>query len=432
MLKELIGSSLIGLTAKIISGIGSFLIIPLLLRQLGVQNFGIWMSISSTVGLASFLDLGISYNLMNRLSYLNVNGSKAEIDKTITMAYLVQGVIVIILIFILSLSFFSLNWNKIYNVPSNFDKSVIYFSFFFFILNLVGNTIYSIQRGLQLNKLANYWLLFNSIFYVLSIFFLLSFSDNMRILAIATFGVPLLTSILNTFYFFHYKKINIDLSISLNYKSFSLFMGRGLVFLYLQITGLIAFQIDNLILAHIMDYKTVTEYNIALKLFTIPSIILGVYFQVLWPKYADFSAKLDILSLRKTFVRSIIFSALFVIPFVILIFTFSDELIRFWLKNQFSVSKELLVAFSIWTIINLVIATNLGVFYNGIDILKPQVITSFLMVICNLFLSIFLTRKIGVSGVVWGSIISSFFLSCLPLLIYLFTKIFNQKNLYRV
>ena len=58
-------------------------------------------------------------------------------------------------------------------------------------------------------------------------------------------------------------------------------------------------------------------------------------------------------------------------------------------------------------------------FLNGLSVVRFQVILCLLGASTNIVLSIFLTRRIGIPGVVYGSILSQFFVGFIPYYWYL-------------
>jgi Na+-driven multidrug efflux pump len=62
---------------------------------------------------------------------------------------------------------------------------------------------------------------------------------------------------------------------------------------------------------------------------------------------------------------------------------------------------------------------SLGSFLNGAGILRFQAIAAVLMMAANVAFSILLTRVVGLSGVVWGSVLSQMIFILIPLWFYL-------------
>ena len=74
----------------------------------------------------------------------------------------------------------------------------------------------------------------------------------------------------------------------------------------------------------------------------------------------------------------------------------------------------LLVGLGIWTVIAS-FSSCLSMFLNGANLVGIQALLGLFMAAANLVLSVVLTRAIGVSGVVWGSVISQIAFVLLPL-----------------
>src|SRR5204863_9161652 len=65
----------------------------------------------------------------------------------------------------------------------------------------------------------------------------------------------------------------------------------------------------------------------------------------------------------------------------------------------------LIVAAAIWVVV-LTLGTALATFLNGARVIRAQIVLAVGMMIANLLLSILFTHWLGVSGVIWGSIVA--------------------------
>ena len=77
----------------------------------------------------------------------------------------------------------------------------------------------------------------------------------------------------------------------------------------------------------------------------------------------------------------------------------------------------LLVGLGTWTIMN-TLNGPFAMLLNGANVVGFQAACSTLMAIANVAISIYLVQRIGVSGAVYGSVISQFFLVLIPQLWY--------------
>src|SRR5207248_7530708 len=66
---------------------------------------------------------------------------------------------------------------------------------------------------------------------------------------------------------------------------------------------------------------------------------------------------------------------------------------------------SLLAAAAVWIVL-LSLSGALSMFLNAARVIRIQIVLALLMMVTNLALSIELTRRIGISGVVWGTVIA--------------------------
>jgi O-antigen/teichoic acid export membrane protein len=79
--------------------------------------------------------------------------------------------------------------------------------------------------------------------------------------------------------------------------------------------------------------------------------------------------------------------------------------IRLWIGPAVLPSLLLLVGLGVWSVFTAV-SGSLASFLNGVGFIKVQAICGVFMALTNIGMSIYLTRHIGISGVVYGSILS--------------------------
>jgi O-antigen/teichoic acid export membrane protein len=194
--------------------------------------------------------------------------------------------------------------------------------------------------------------------------------------------------------------------------------GTSSLFFVLQICGLIAFQSDNLIVAYYLGPDSVAVYAIAFKLFTIPSIILSLFLNALWPAYAEAKSRGDNRWIYDTFRKSLKISASIAVPISAITLIFGHSIIETWVGKEVVPTWDLMMGLFFWSLLT-VLGGNFAALMNGLGVIKFQAIASLLMALVNIFLSIQLVKIIGVSGVIWGSVISLSLVLYLPSAFYL-------------
>jgi len=192
----------------------------------------------------------------------------------------------------------------------------------------------------------------------------------------------------------------------------------GSFFLVLQLTGLAAYSLDNVVIAQIMGAGAVQEYAIPTKLFVLAPTLLSFVLLPLWPAYRESLARGDGAWVRRTLRRSITLAALINIPSSLFLIVAGPFLLRVWTPSlHLHPTTLLLVGLGTWTIMN-TLNGPLAMLFNGANVVGFQAVCSTLMAIANVAISIYLVQRIGVSGAVYGSVISQVLFILLPELWY--------------
>src|SRR5450755_3156336 len=80
-----------GAVARVLSSLLTLLSLPLAVRYLGAERFGVWATIASTVALLNLLDLGIASTLTNHLARANALGDKPYAASALVMQRAAYG-----------------------------------------------------------------------------------------------------------------------------------------------------------------------------------------------------------------------------------------------------------------------------------------------------------------------------------------------------
>jgi O-antigen/teichoic acid export membrane protein len=92
----------------------------------------------------------------------------------------------------------------------------------------------------------------------------------------------------------------------------------------------------------------------------------------------------------------------------------APALIRVWVGEGINPSTGLLVGLALWMVL-ISVGTGLSMFLNGIGVVGLQAGLGTAMVVGKLVLAVVLTNAVGLSGLLWGSVISQVVFVLLPL-----------------
>jgi len=417
--------------AKIVALLASLITIPLTIKYLGVERFGLWMTISSAIAMVAFADLGIGNGLLNAVSNANGKNDNIAIKSYISSAIATLTIIALLVLIIFFTVFQFISWDEVFNVSSltAAEEAGIATAIMLacFALSLPIGVVQRVQMGLQIGYVAYLWQILGSVLGLIATLVVISFQLGLPSLIIAAVGVPIVANLLNGIVFFLIKRRDLAPSIQFVHRdAVSKVFHTGMLFLVLQIAGLVAFQSDALIISHYLGPAAVAEYFVVLKLFSIPGMILSFYLMALWPAYGDAYSRGETNWIRDTYKKSLHYSLILTIPMTGFLVVFGTLLIEMWVGSSVSPSIELILGMGLWALLT-VWGGNYSTLLNGLHVIKFQVITSVLMAVFNVFISIWLVKKVGISGAIFGSVLSLILVSYIPTHIYIKRRILANQ-----
>jgi O-antigen/teichoic acid export membrane protein len=205
----------------------------------------------------------------------------------------------------------------------------------------------------------------------------------------------------------------------------STILATGGLFFILQVAGAVAYQSDSLILAQMLGPEAVAQYAVPMKLFTLTPMLLGMAYGALWPAYGESLARGDLQWARIALNRSLKLALGVSIPASLFLTLAGPWIIRVWVGPVIAPTALVLSAMGLWTVVSAV-SVAVANFLNGAGVLRFQALCAVLMMVANVVLSIIITRAVGISGVVWGSVISQAVLVLIPYVIYLRRHLWGQ------
>lgn len=391
-------------------GIGivlSFISVPLVLKYLEKENYGLWLLILSTTGWIYTFDIGLGNGLKNRIAESLAKKKNEDIREYIATAYFIVSVISIIL-FVLVYYFMGLiNIKSVLNISFIDEKALNYIlniNIGFVCLNFILSICNNIFLGVQRSYLTS---INNVISQVLNIVFiiLLQYFKYKSLAYISVFyGLSIsLSHIILTVYFFIKEKKYIFSLKNIKLSKINFLFGIGGKIFFVQIAGFLIFSTDNFIIAHFLGANQVAEYNIAYKLFSIPVIILSLITGPIWPAVTKAFHENNIEWIEEL-LKKMKKIFLIICLITIILTLIAKPFIKVWTVGIVEVNILLILSLALSTI--LIAYSNIySTIIFGINVNKKIVILCWIQAIINLIVSYVAIKylKLGTIGVVLGT-----------------------------
>ena len=388
-----------------------FLLVPLTLNYIDVTRYGIWLTLSSIIGWFGFFDIGLGNGLRNKFAEAIAKDQKELARTYVSTTYAVLLIIVgIVYLCFLVINPF-LNWVKILNAPPDMFaelSKLVYIVFTFFALRFIFNLIGIILVADQKPAINNGFNVIGSFLSLVTIYILTkTTSGSLLYLGTTLSAVPVIVLLIASLIFYNrdynYYKPSFKY---VDFKHFKDLAGLGFKFFILNISGLIMFSTDNIIITQLLGPAEVTSYNIARKYFFICVMIFNIILMPYWSAYTEAFYKNDFKWIRGSIKRFLKIWSYCVLLIIIMIL-FSNRFYLLWVGDKvtvpisLSIGMGLYVIFRTWNDI-------FSHFQNGISKIRLQIYYAIFGAIINIPLSIFMARNLnfGSTGVILATSLS--------------------------
>lgn len=416
--------------AKGISILTGLITIPLTLGYLGMERYGLWMTVSSVMLIMGFADLGMGNGLMNAISEAHGNDDRqAAIDYVSSGFFMLLGVaFLIVLAFILAYPFVS--WPTVFNIKSKLATQeagpAIAVFVAIFAVNLPLGVVQRVQMGYQEGYQTSLYQCLGSIFALIAVLLVIYVKGGLAWLVLALAGGPVVASVINWLVMFRFQhpwlrpKWGSATSVAARK-----ILHTGILFFALQLSMAFAFASDNLVAAQILGPEAVTQYSVPMRMFSVLPMMIAMIMAPLWPAYGEAIARGDREWVRKTLSRSLRITCMVVAFPTVLLVLFGVQILHFWVGPEITPSFILLVGLGLWTILYSV-ANSLTMFLNGVNSIRFQTVIAVGVAVGALIAKILLAKIIGLPGIIWGTILGYTCFAVIPCIIYL-PKIISGK-----
>ena len=400
----------------------TLIMVPLALRYLGPERYGMWMTITSFIALLGFADIGIGYSLLNAVAHAQGTGDRLEVARKVSSGALMLAFVAAILGLLFAWFYPLIQWDRVFAVTSPTARNEAGPSVAAwvgcFLLGLPLSVAAQVRMGHQEGYVVHVLTAGANLLSVLLLLVAIGSHQGLPILVVAVAGPQVGASATNWALVFwrKYSWLRPTLRLTDLRAVVALTRVSGL-FLILQLAFAVAFTSDMIVVAQVVGPVAVAEYAVTSKLFLIPTVLVTTVCAALWPAYREAIALGDLAWARSTFSRSIRASLAVTLPSAIALVIGGLWLIHLWVGTTVRPPFWLVLGFGVWVVIN-GLGTAVAIFLNGAEEILPQAVTSVAMAAANIALSVWLCFRVGVSGAIWGTILSYTLLSLIPMALY--------------
>lgn len=388
----------------------SLVTIPLTIHYLGNEQFGVWVTISSMLAMATFADFGIGNGVLNIVAYADGQNDQGAMRKAVSSGFVILVAVAVVLFAVLAGTANWVSWPDLLRVSSaqaraETTSTVIVFVACF-TLNIPLDLVQRAQLGLQEGFRMYLWQLAGSVASLAGVLIAIHLKLSLPVLVGVLAGAPVLATALNTVHFFGFSRPDLRPRLSLVTKpDIQKIMGYGTLFFVLQLVVAVSFSADNVIIARVLGVAQVPGYSIPQRMFSVITLVVAMLVTPLWPAYAEAISRGDIGWVRSTLVRSLTFVFAFAGLGSLALLMLSRMILRLWIGPSFHAQWALLVGLAVWSVLESCGNAN-AMFMNGANIVRIQIVVAILFGVSCVIAKVYLTSEFGIVVVPWATILT--------------------------
>ncbi len=416
-------SALVGKGAGLVTIVISVALAP---DYLGLERYGMWMTITAAALLLSFADFGMSNSLVNAVSEADGEGDEAALKRAVSGGfYLLAGVAATLLALFFA-AFPFVDWPGLFNVDSPLARSEAGISaalgVTLFLLTIPLGVVQRVQIGLQETWRVYLWQAAGSAFAIVGLVLVIRLDWGLPWLVVAVSGGPVLAATLNWISFFALRAPHLAPEWGLiDWREMGALARVSGYFLGMQILFIASgAATDNLIIAQVLGASAVAAFAVAQRLAHLLQVIEMVSYP-LWPAFSEAMARGDTLWARRALLL-LLATALAAGVFAGTFFLWAGAwIITLWAGPQMVPSDGVMAGIAVLIGVN-ALAHSVSALLNTARFIRHQFVVYGIGVAMAVALKIALTSAWDdPAGAVWGTVIGVGMVYLVPALVLAFS-----------
>lgn len=407
--RTLLENSVINALVFVASTAVVLVLTPFMLKSVGRQAYGVWVLVMafSASGYASLLDLGIQNSVVKYVAEHRARDDAHALNEVVSaalIAYLGLGVIAATCLIV----FAQVGFLAVFHVPAEHApaaKTLLIILGLQLLVEFPSLALDGLLMGLQRFDLSRLLDLGRTLSFAGAVGVALATGHGIVSVGVAKLGVTLV-SVPITVMVCRSAHSAWRINRSPSRRTVRQMVSFSARLLLIRVDALVYNGIDKGIIGAMMSSTMLTTYDIANRLHNLARYTLGFTSSMLVPAASGFHAVDNRARVRAVVIQGTKYTAAACLPVALIGMVLAAPGVQFWVGAQYLdsvVPARLFLSYLLfWP---LVLAG-----YNatiGLGVIRPLVIIQWTTTAINLALSIVLTRRIGVTGVIWGTVIGN-------------------------
>jgi O-antigen/teichoic acid export membrane protein len=406
-----------GGAARLLTSLVSLLTLPLAVRYLGAERYGVWATVTTTAVWINLLDLGIANTLTNQISRSYALGDKEAARRHFSNAMVVTCSVSVLAGASFAFLLERVNWVRLLNVSENVSPAeverTVAVAGGLMLLALPCNLGAKLLAGYQELHRAAYAAGAGALANLIGLATGIQLRVGMPMLYVMSIGCMTFASLALLLITIWRKPWLRPQWSAVDFRSAKELFDSGSSFFLIQVAAVVVFSSDNIIVSHYLGASEVTPYSVTWRVAGLAAMMQSLIFLALWPAYAEAYSRRDYQWIREAFSRSMKGILGLNIVCALGLICLGRAFIRLWAGAAAVPDARLVLAMALWIIVNGFMSVE-SCLLAALNRTHGQAILSVGAAATNVALSVTLVRHVGALGVIGGTILSYLIVLIIP------------------
>ena len=393
---------------RVVNAVLAIALTPIFLRDLGAEQYGIWLlaaTLTFSAGFLSLAELGLNQASVRFVAEALSRDDQREVNEvvsTTTVVYAVLGVFLAVLLVALA----SVATTLFDVTPALRDtaRAVFIVVGLQIALDLPASGVMTALEGAQRYGILRVIDVGLRVVWAAVSAVLVALGHGVMVLAwtaLATSAVSLAASVIVS------RRSDPPLRLGLRFvtrRMFRRLARSGTSTMGLRIMGVVYSQMDRIIIGVALAATAVAAYEVAYKIHAAAALTLGVMPSAVLPAAAFIGASGDDSRLRGLYVKGTRYSLAIGLPIIVGGIVFARPLIATWVGTDYTDVTGAARLFLVYPALALALVVGQTMLI-GLGRMREMLRFHLVAVVTNLIVSSLLVGRIGIIGVIWGTVV---------------------------
>jgi O-antigen/teichoic acid export membrane protein len=402
---------------KGVSFLAMLVTVPLVLRALGEERYGLLITITSSLSMLGLADLGIGNGLISLLANARGRGDIQRVRGLVSSGWYITWLSALVVLACFALTSPLLRWPALLNARGAVAMAeappAVALALTMLAVGMPLGIVQRVYSAYQEGFLGNAWLAAGSILTILLTWLAARTGAGLPFFVLAALGGGLLVQALASAFEFGWRRPEIRPSLSsTSVRQCKDLLSHGLLFFIIQIVVIAASASDGIIITHVLGPEAVARYSVASRLFVLAPTLLTTFLGPLWPAYADAITRSDTAWIKKALRRSLVVAVGLATGLGVPAVAAGPWLLKLWV-GSISVPTSLVLGMAMCGLV-MCVAGAFAMYLNGLQFIRLQAVMSGVTGVAMISAKTWAASRWGLWAIPWAQVLAYLAFTLIP------------------